>query len=177
MNGLSQEDVTVSPPQRSGASTSSRLGAARRRVLLVASAGGHWVQLSRLSPAFEGYEALYATTLDGVRAPSGDHPVAMIRDASRSNPAMFVVVFFQLLWLILRTRPHVVVSTGAAPGLIALPIAKAFGARTVWIDSLANCERLSLSGRIARHFADLWLTQWPHLAGSHAGLRCYGSVL
>ena len=70
-----------------------------------------------------------------------------------------------------------VVSTGAAPGLIALPIAKLFGARTVWIDSLANCERLSLSGRIARHFSDLWLTQWPHLAGSHAGLRCYGSVL
>lgn len=177
MNGLAQEDVTVSAPQTGGPDAPRRPRTRARRVLLVASAGGHWVQLSRLSPAFEGYEALYATTFEGVRAPSGNEPVAVIRDASRSNPTMFVIVFFQLLRLILRTRPHVVVSTGAAPGLIALPIAKALGARTVWIDSLANCERLSLSGRIARHFADLWLTQWPHLAGSHAGLRCYGSVL
>lgn len=174
---MAEQDVSEAAPRAVDREAAHRAPSARRRVLLVASAGGHWVQLSRLSPAFEGYEASYATTLDGVAAPSGSKPVTVIRDASRSNPAMFAIVFLQLLWLILRTRPHVVVSTGAAPGLLALPIAKAFGARTVWIDSLANCERLSLSGRIARHFADLWLTQWPHLADPQAGLRCYGSVL
>ena len=58
-----------------------------------------------------------------------------------------------------------VVTTGAAPGLVALALAKLFaGSRTVWIDSIANTERLSLSGRLARPVADAWLTQWPHLA-------------
>jgi hypothetical protein len=50
------------------------------------------------------------------------------------------------------------------------------GAKTVWIDSIANVQTLSMSGRLVRHFADLWLTQWPHLA--HAdGVRFEGAVL
>ncbi|MFQ5805354.1 MAG: hypothetical protein ACE5I3_02760 [Phycisphaerae bacterium] len=56
--------------------------------------------------------------------------------------------------------------TGAAPGYVGLRLGKLLGAQTIWIDSIANVERLSLSGeRIARH-ADLWLTRWPHLARS-----------
>jgi hypothetical protein len=31
------------------------------------------------------------------------------------------------------------------------------------VDSIANAEELSLSGRKVRRFADLWLTQWPDL--------------
>jgi hypothetical protein len=58
----------------------------------------------------------------------------------------------------------VVVSTGAAPGYIAIRLGKLLGARTVWIDSVANVEELSLSGRMVSGRADLCLTQWPHLA-------------
>jgi hypothetical protein len=41
---------------------------------------------------------------------------------------------------------------------------------------MANIEGLSLSGSRVGRYADLWLTQWPHLAkaeGPHYG----GSVL
>jgi hypothetical protein len=40
---------------------------------------------------------------------------------------------------------------------------KLLGARTIWIDSIANAEQLSVSGAKVKPFADLWLTQWPHL--------------
>jgi hypothetical protein len=49
------------------------------------------------------------------------------------------------------------------------------GARTVWLDSIANVEILSRAGRLAGPIADLWLTQWPHLA-SEEGPHCAGSV-
>ena len=82
----------------------------------------------------------------------------------------------QILWILLRTRPHIVVSTGAAPGYFAVRLGKLLGARTIWIDSIANVEKLSLSGqRIGRH-ADLWLTQWPHLAGPK-GPHFLGGIL
>ncbi len=43
--------------------------------------------------------------------------------------------------LVLKLRPDVVISTGAAPGLLALAAAKWLtGARTIWIDSLANAD-------------------------------------
>jgi hypothetical protein len=38
------------------------------------------------------------------------------------------------------------------------------GRRTIWIDSIANVDRISMSGRIARPFASLHLTQWEHLS-------------
>ena len=69
------------------------------------------------------------------------------------------------------------VSTGAAPGLVALALAKLMlGSRTIWIDSIANSERLSLSGRLARPVADAWLTQWAHLARP-GGPDYWGAVL
>ena len=33
----------------------------RRRVLAIASGGGHWVQLQRLRPAFEGCDVAYVS--------------------------------------------------------------------------------------------------------------------
>jgi hypothetical protein len=41
---------------------------------------------------------------------------------------------------------------------------------------VANVDELSMSGRKAGPHADLWLTQWPHLAAAN-GPRYSGSVL
>jgi len=150
---------------------------ARKRLLLIASAGGHWIELCRLSRAFEGMEALYVTTFTGAIPPSGSRPVTVVRDASRSTPVRGILLLAQLMLVVLRFRPHVVITTGAAPGLIAVRLARLFGARTVWIDSMANSEELSLSGKLAGDHVDLWLTQWPDLTDKYPGLRYYGSVL
>ena len=82
----------------------------------------------------------------------------------------------QVLWVIVTERPKVVVTTGAAPGWFAIAIARRFGAKTVWLDSFANGEELSLSGQKAGPHADLWLTQWPELA-REGGPECAGSLL
>jgi hypothetical protein len=46
----------------------------------------------------------------------------------------------------------------------------------VWIDSIANAERMSSSGLQARRFAHVWLTQWPALAVA-GGPSYWGEVL
>lgn len=61
-------------------------------------------------------------------------------------------------------KPDAVITTGAAPGLVAVFIARLMRKRTVWIDSIANAAHLSLSGRIASHFVSRTYTQWPDLA-------------
>ena len=69
-----------------------------------------------------------------------------------------------MLRIVLKERPNIVISTGAAPRYFALRLGKIFKAKTIWIDSIANVEKLSLSGLKVGPYADLWLTQWPHLA-------------
>ncbi|MFW2831113.1 UDP-N-acetylglucosamine--LPS N-acetylglucosamine transferase [Sphingomonas sp. ID0503] len=149
----------------------------RKRILLVASAGGHWVQLCRLSKAFEGHEVQYVTTMKGAIAPNSDRPVAIVPDASRNDVFKLLILLVRLVVLIARYRPHVLVTTGAAPGLLALQVGGLLGARTVWIDSVANSEELSLSGKLAGRVASLWLTQWKHLSGTAPGLTYMGCVL
>lgn len=148
----------------------------QRRVLAVASGGGHWTQLLRLQPAFEGCEVRFASVHAMYAADVPGHRFHRIADANRWNPQRLLLTAAQLLWVLLRFRPHVVVTTGAAPGVLALLLARRLGLRTVWIDSIANVEEMSMSGRRARRHADLWLTQWPHLARD-GGPQYRGSVL
>lgn len=145
------------------------------RVLAIASGGGHWVQLLRLRPAFEGARVTYVSTKAGYRAQLAEEArlagrdaprYYSVLDANRWQKARLVVQLAQVLLILLRERPHVVVSTGASLGFFALTIAKRLGRRTVWVDSIANAEEPSLSGRKVGRSADLWLTQWPHLEGS-----------
>jgi UDP-N-acetylglucosamine:LPS N-acetylglucosamine transferase len=150
-------------------------GANRQRVLAVASSGGHWVQLRRLTPAFDGHDVAYVTTDPGHRSEVGRARFYVARDANRWNKVALVRCAARILWVLLRERPTVVVSTGAAPGYLAIRFARLLGARTVWIDSVANVEELSMSGRMASATADLCLTQWPHLAEGQ--VRYLGAVL
>ncbi|MEM8712083.1 MAG: UDP-N-acetylglucosamine--LPS N-acetylglucosamine transferase [Planctomycetota bacterium] len=147
-----------------------------RRLLAVASAGGHWSELIRLRPLLDEYDVTYVTTNAGYRRDVVDRPFRTVTEASRWDKFKLVVSALQVLWLLVRLRPGVVITTGAAPGWFALMLGKKLGARTVWIDSLANGEELSMSGQRAGKHADLWLTQWPELA-REGGPEYAGSVL
>ena len=150
--------------------------APRLKVLLVASGGGHWVQLMRVAPAFAGQECVYVTTVKGCEAEVGDARLHLVADANRWNKLKMLLLAIRMLLIVLRERPDVVVSTGAAPGYFALRFGKFFGAKTTWLDSVANVERLSLSGQLVGAYADMWLTQWPHLSRP-AGPFYEGAVL
>ncbi|HEL3748101.1 hypothetical protein JY409_05515 [Stenotrophomonas maltophilia] len=146
------------------------------KILAVASAGGHWVQLLRLTPAFEGAEVVFMTTQEPAPHAIGNHRCHTVIDANFSRKIKLGMMSLQVLRVLLRERPQVVISTGAAPGFVAVVIGKILGARTIWIDSIANAEELSLAGRKVARWADHWLTQWPELA-SEDGPRYLGAVL
>jgi UDP-N-acetylglucosamine:LPS N-acetylglucosamine transferase len=148
----------------------------RDKVLAVASSGGHWVQLRRVVPAFAGCEVIYVTVLESYRSQVPESRFYRVNDATRWNKLGLIGLALRLAWIIGKERPSVVVSTGAAPGYFAVLLGRWFGAKTIWIDSMANIEDLSMSGARAGRFADLWLTQWPHLAKAE-GPYYGGSVL
>ncbi len=140
-----------------------------QRILAVASKGGHWRQLNAMAGAFDGHKLHFACT---------DPELAQyhIGECSRSEWWRGVIVACQVLRIMAVVRPHVVVSTGALPGLVAIIVARLLGARTIWIDSIANTEAMSLSGRLSRPFANHWLTQWPEVS-ARTGATYAGAVL
>lgn len=149
---------------------------ARRRILAAASTGGHWEQLMLLAPALEGGEVTFACT-DPRQAEGRDLPAFVaLSDYNQNQPLRLLAGLAETFGIVRRLRPDVVISTGAAPGLLCLLWGRAFGARTIWIDSIANSEQLSLSGKLARRICHVVLTQWEHLARDD-GPAYWGSVL
>src|SRR5436305_789658 len=124
----------------------SRSTEPQQRVLAVASGGGHWIQLSRLTPAFAACDIAYVTTLGSYKDQVGAARFYTVPDANLRRKLALLLMAARIGLILLWERPHVVVSTGAAPGYFAVRLGKLFGARTIWVDSMANAEQLSVSG-------------------------------
>lgn len=159
---LADKHVMIAAAGRSWGSRHTR--SRKTRVLAVASGGGHWVQLLRLRPAFAGEHVVYVTVDKTYRTDVGTAPLCVVNDGTRWSKWSLLKLAVRMAWIVLRQRPDVVITTGAAPGYFAVMFGKLCGARTVWIDSMANVEELSLAGRKAGRWSDQWLTQWPALA-------------
>lgn len=137
------------------------------KVFAVASIGGHWVQLLRIAKALEKeFDVVYMSTHEKCATMVEGRVYYSMNDFSRWD---FYKMFPELLhsiYIICKEKPSIVITTGAAPGLVCLFAAKICGIRTVWIDSIANVKHISFSGRIASKFASRIYTQWPSLAGN-----------
>ena len=146
------------------------------RILAVASGGGHWVQLLRLRGAFEGYDVAFVSMFDSYRDLVPGHRYYTIPDASRFSPISFLRVLARAFPIMIRERPKAIVTTGSAPALVLVLLGRMIGARTLWIDSIANAERMSSSGKLARRLAHEVVSQWPDVA-EREGVSYWGAVL
>lgn len=149
---------------------------ARPKLLALASGGGHWVQLQRLRPAFADFETAYVSMFPSYAEQVAGSRYYIVPDASRFNVVSFAPVFFKAMTILLRERPKAVVTTGSAPMLAFVLLGRLIGARTLWVDSIANSERMSSSGRMAKKIAHRVISQWPEVAAKE-GVECWGAII
>jgi UDP-N-acetylglucosamine:LPS N-acetylglucosamine transferase len=135
-------------------------------------------QLLRLMECWEKYHAFCVTTSEVARVKLEKYgKVYVVGECNRQHPIRVVQVLMQCIRIVFKERPDVVISTGAAAGCMVCVIGKLLGAKVIWVDSIANIDRLSLSGRIVRPFADLFLTQWPDIANKYKNVEYAGAII
>jgi UDP-N-acetylglucosamine:LPS N-acetylglucosamine transferase len=148
------------------------------RICLVASAGGHMNQLLKLAESWKGYDTFYITTTAALKEKLREQGnVYIVGECNREYPWRVIQVLVRCISIILRERPDVVISTGAAVGCITCFLGKLVGAKVIWLDSIANVSHISLSGRMVRLFANLFLVQWPELAEKYRNVGYEGTVI
>lgn len=151
------------------------------RICVGASAGGHMNELLKLLEASQNWPqspAFYVTTLEALAEKLAQlGPVYIIGECNRQHPLKALRVLMRSLKVVLKERPDVVITTGSLPLAMVCLSAKLFGAKIVWVDSIANIERFSLSGRMMLPFADLFLTQWPELAQRYKNVEYAGAIV
>ena len=148
----------------------------KAKLLAISSPGGHWIQLNRLCKQLENrYDIIYAMP-DALFKPQQNTRVYSIVDVSADDKWRLLPCALQVLYILLKERPKAILSTGAAPGAVAIGLGKLLGIRTIWVDSIANVKQISRAGRLAQKRAAVFLTQWEHLSNG-TSIQYQGAVL
>jgi UDP-N-acetylglucosamine:LPS N-acetylglucosamine transferase len=147
-------------------------------ILLACSAGGHLLQLLALRDAWDVHERVWVTDdrsdarslLDGETVVYAHWPTSRnLRTLARN---------LWLAWRVVRrTRPRVVLTTGAATAVPFAWVGRLHGARVIWVESVTRVESPSLSCRLVAPIADSVFVQWPELVSSVRGACYAGTVL
>lgn len=151
------------------------------KILAGASAGGHMNQLLRLleySSEWPSQPSVFITTkpeLQNKLEKKGK--TYIINECNRYNPGGAIKVIFKSFLIVLKEKPNVIITTGSLPLAIICLVGKIFRVKVVWIDSIANATKFSLSGRLIYNFADLFITQWSELSDKYKKAEFVGTIL
>jgi beta-1,4-N-acetylglucosaminyltransferase len=160
-------------PEESHASNGSESGP----VLLVASAGGHLLQLLQLREEWPLAERQWVT-FDKTDARSlliGETVWYAHHPTNRNIPNLLrnMVLAFRL---IRRLRPRAIVTTGAGVAVPFCYVGRLFRARVVYIESFARISNPSLTGRLVHPVATSFFVQWPELQKRFRNARYEGPI-
>lgn len=148
-----------------------------QRVLLVANAGGHLLQLLAIEGAFAEFDRVWVTlaSADSHSLLNDERVVFAYGPTTRNLPNLL-----RNMVLALRTirgvDPGVIVSTGAALSVPFFIVGRLSRKRLIYVESFTRVRRLSLSGRLVYLLADAFFIQWPRTTAPRRALYA-GSVL
>lgn len=148
-----------------------------RRVLLVASPGGHLMQMLALKPAWEDLQQRWVTL-------AAADTKYLLRDADvvfAHGPAARNIPNFlrnlRLAWSTVRDyRPDVILSTGAAVAPPFFIVGRLLRVRLVYVESFTRVRRPAMTGRMVYPLANYFFVQWPRSFAARRAIYA-GSVV
>ncbi len=146
------------------------------KVLLVASPGGHLLQMLTFEPAWRDLDPTWVT----LRSPDVEHllegeDVVYGNGPTPRNLGNFLRNLLLARRVLREQNPGIVMSTGAGLALPFFILGRLQRRRLVYVESITRVERLALTGRLVYPLADAFFVQWPALARLRRA-RFHGSV-
>jgi UDP-N-acetylglucosamine:LPS N-acetylglucosamine transferase len=147
-----------------------------KKVLIVASPGGHLLQMLALEPVWADANRTWVTLRStDVEYLLQDENVIYGHGPTPRNIGNFFRNL-RLAWRVLREQnPDVVISTGAGLALPFFVLGRIQRRRLVYIESITRVEKLALTGRLVYPLADAFFVQWDSLSELRRA-RFHGSV-
>lgn len=141
--------------------------------MFIASTGGHLSELLQLMPCFSKYDFSIVTekTKSNISLKS-KYPqrVHFIVSGTYTTMKAKILYPFKLfincwisLFLFIKIRPDVVVTTGSHNVGPMCCLAKIFGKKVIFIETFANRNTPTKAGRIIYKFADYFIVQWEEM--------------
>ena len=142
----------------------------KKKVMFISSTGGHFVEMSQLKDLLNKYDYYIVTenTSDKMylkeKYPKKvSYLVYGTKDHMLTYPFKLLFNCFKSLFIYLKVRPKVIITTGAHTAGPMCCIGKIFGSKIIFIESMANITTKTITGRLIYKFADLFIVQWESM--------------
>ncbi len=142
----------------------------KKKVLFISSTGGHLNELLQLSCLFEKYEYHIITEKDksskALKIKYGDK-ISYLPYGTRSKLLTYIFKYFYLclktIYYYLKLRPEVIITTGTHTAGPMCYLGKIFGSKIIYIETYANRNKKTATGRLIYPIADLFIVQWEEM--------------
>ena len=135
----------------------------RSKIVGISSGGGHLLELIKAIPSSSEKEIVYVTYKSG-------HTLDTLKRKNRIyiiDPHISIVKyamnFMQSLFIFIRIRPQIVISTGAGIAIPFILIASFFKVKIVFIETGARISKPSKTGKFMYKYSDLFIVQYESL--------------
>jgi UDP-N-acetylglucosamine:LPS N-acetylglucosamine transferase len=138
------------------------------KICIVASAGGHLAELQSLLPVISKYDYFYVTFyMKNVTTnlPARTYFVINpdIRNPRLGIPA-FIINLFQTLFILIKERPKVIITSGATVAFTFCYLVKfLLRSKIIFIETMSRITSPSLIGRLLHPIADVFIVQWKSM--------------
>ncbi len=136
------------------------------KLCFAASSGGHYEQILMLRPLMSKYDSfiitektLYKCNEKGIRT----YYLHQVNRKEKNFGAIMIRNAFHSLFLFLKERPDIVITTGVLAVIPMCLIAKLFHRKLIFIESFAKVTSPTETGRLLYKYADQFYVQWPQM--------------
>ncbi len=136
----------------------------KKKICLISSSGGHFEQLLMLRKLSEDYNIFIVT--EKTKYNKKDNKINhFICQVNRKEPLFIlkmIVIFFKSLFIFLKEKPDVIISTGVLAAIPMLFIGHLFKKKVIYIESFAKINSPTMTGRLVykKHWANQFYVQW-----------------
>ncbi len=141
-----------------------------KKVLFISSTGGHLTELLQLKPLFSKYDYHIITEKDKTNKDLKNKYKERISYLPYGTRSHFFKYIFIYLFLILKTiylyfkiRPKVIITTGTHTAGPMCYLGKIFGSKIIYIETFANINKKTATGKLIYPIADLFIVQWEEM--------------
>ena len=138
----------------------------RKKICFICSGGGHFEQIKQLNEVRDRYDWFYVLTNTKITKELKDKKYLITFLGRTSKVSYFVNIiiwFVEELFVFVKERPDVIITTGAADTVPMCLIARVFGRKIIFIETFARRTEPSKTGKFLYKYADVFIVQWKEL--------------
>ncbi len=152
-----------------------------KRVMFISSVGGHLTQLLELKKIFNNYDYVLVTEkTDVTKEMKSKYKMAYLVYGSREYLFSYIFKFsfnvLKSIYLFIKYRPQVIVTTGAHTAVPMCYIARLFRRKVIFIESYAKRTSPTLSGRLVYPIATTFVVQWETMLKFYPKAKFFGGI-